>query len=902
MSSSTANSYFTTLFTLFYMRRILLLALSCVLVSTYVSGQIAVDATMTPAQLVQNVLLGGGVTVSNVKYNGVASPATVQVGSGSFTGVGTNLGLAAGLILSTGEVDNAVGPATNFSGDANMTGSDPDLELISAGDITDRAVLEFDFVPTGDSLKFRYVFASEEYPEFICSYNDAFGFFLSGPGISGPYVGNAANIALVPGTTIPVTINNVNNGLNNNPNDPTCPAVNAAFYVDNENGVDVSYDGFTVVLEAFALVQCGQVYHIKLAVGDAGGLFGGDTTYDSAVFLEAGSFTSTGQVTPQLVSGVGVIGTTMMEGCVPVELVFTRQGDLSAPDTISITVSGTATPGVDYSPALPNALIYAADDSLATFVLTVPIDPDGPETIVITVNQVVSCSGSGLTTVYTFNIDSPPVLTATLADIDVTCGDVNVLEPLVEGGLGYYAFLWSTGETTPAISVSPSQTTTYTYTISDSCAVEPLTGSVTVTLPVLDPLVITVTPQIDIPCLETDVVEVLTVSGGNGVYAYQWSQGGNNLPTTQAIVVPAGPPTWYVVEVQEGCGSSVQDSVLVSQAALPPIAITTSGSVIVICPGDTTQLAITEITGGNGVYTIEWTNSSNAVVSTDYTVDVGVPADASYTISVADQCGTQGTAQISTFLPHYQQMQIFTNPDHRICYGESTVAQVSVQGGSGYFFIDWIGQDHTDPILAVQPTEETTYQVQVTDRCGAVRSNEVTVEVEAVYIDIAVNNQGQDDWFLQAATIPRAASYVWDWGDGFKSRANEVGHSFTDLEDHWVYLKVVTPNGCTARDSVLLTAPAHIYFPNAFTPDGDGVNETFGPVGHSIDEFHMVVFNRWGELLYSTEDLLKPWDGKVNGGKVANTGVYVYKYRAAGHYFPATEGYGSVTLIRGTQE
>lgn len=134
------------------------------------------------------------------------------------------------------------------------------------------------------------------------------------------------------------------------------------------------------------------------------------------------------------------------------------------------------------------------------------------------------------------------------------------------------------------------------------------------------------------------------------------------------------------------------------------------------------------------------------------------------------------------------------------------------------------------------------------------------------------------------------------------SRANEVAHSFTDLEDHWVQLKVVTPNGCTARDSVFLTAPAHIYFPNAFTPDGDGVNETFGPIGHSIDEFSMVVYNRWGELLYSTDELLEPWDGKVNGGKMATTGVYVYKYRAEGHYFPSTEGYGSVTLIRGTQE
>ena len=249
--------------------------LLCILAGLIGRAQLVVDVSMSPEELVQNVLLGGGVTVSNVRYNGQLGLTTPQVGSGSFDGTNADLGLAAGLILSSGEVENAVGPASEYSGDTNGTGSDPDLVTISGGDINDRAVLEFDFVPTGDSLKFRYVFASEEYPEWICSYNDVFGFFLSGPGIAGPFTGGAINIALVPNTTTPVGINNVNNGLDNDPNDPVCPAMNPDYYVDNEDGLGVAFDGFTVVLEAFALVQCGETYHIKLAVGDSGGDFGG---------------------------------------------------------------------------------------------------------------------------------------------------------------------------------------------------------------------------------------------------------------------------------------------------------------------------------------------------------------------------------------------------------------------------------------------------------------------------------------------------------------------------------------------------------------------------------------------------------------------------------------------------
>ncbi|HMC98392.1 MAG TPA: choice-of-anchor L domain-containing protein, partial [Flavobacteriales bacterium] len=225
-------------------------------------GQLVVDDTMTPQQLVQNVLLGGGVTVSNITFNGVSNPGTAQEGTGSFTQATGDLGLAAGLILSSGYAPSAVGPSSNFSSDTFIAnGTDPDLESLIGGPVTDMSILEFDFIPTGDTLRFRYVFGSEEYPEWICSYNDAFGFFLSGPGFAGPYTNGAVNIAVLPDGVTPVTINNVNNGLNNDPFDPTCPAANPQYYVDNQVGTTIAFDGFTTVLTAFALVTCGQQYH-----------------------------------------------------------------------------------------------------------------------------------------------------------------------------------------------------------------------------------------------------------------------------------------------------------------------------------------------------------------------------------------------------------------------------------------------------------------------------------------------------------------------------------------------------------------------------------------------------------------------------------------------------------------
>uniref|UniRef100_UPI003750BB1B choice-of-anchor L domain-containing protein n=1 Tax=Flavobacterium sp. TaxID=239 RepID=UPI003750BB1B len=273
------------------MKRILLLFL--ILLFNFSFSQLSVNnTTQTPAQLVQNVLLGSGITVSNVKFNGSAANALlIRDQVGHFTnGVSTNLGIDSGIILATGQAQAAIGP-NNAGGltlaTANPITGDSDLALLTTNTINNKAILEFDFVPIGQNLSFNFVFASEEYPEWTnTGFNDVFGFFLSGPGITGPYTGGAANIALIPSTIVPITINNLNNGGAN-----LGPCEYCAFYVNNGTGVTpalnatIQYDGFTTVIAANAIVQCGMTYHIKLAIANVG-----DNSLDSAVFLQAQSF------------------------------------------------------------------------------------------------------------------------------------------------------------------------------------------------------------------------------------------------------------------------------------------------------------------------------------------------------------------------------------------------------------------------------------------------------------------------------------------------------------------------------------------------------------------------------------------------------------------------------------
>lgn len=240
-------------------------------------AQLVVDTTQTPGSVVENVFLSNGIFVANVTYNGVPM-GTANGAVGSFTAANTGLGIDAGIIMTSGSATNASGPNDETGSTAISTfgvSNDPDLDLLVTSYSYDGSIIEFDFIATGDSLDFVYIFGSEEYEEFVGSaFNDVFGFFVSGPGINGTFTNNAVNIATIPGTSDPVAINTVNAGLN------------SQYFVLNNQVTDIQYDGHTTPLHAsIGGLTIGESYHIKLAVADIS-----DSVLDSGVFLSGSSF------------------------------------------------------------------------------------------------------------------------------------------------------------------------------------------------------------------------------------------------------------------------------------------------------------------------------------------------------------------------------------------------------------------------------------------------------------------------------------------------------------------------------------------------------------------------------------------------------------------------------------
>ncbi|MCI5057230.1 MAG: choice-of-anchor L domain-containing protein [Flavobacteriales bacterium] len=408
--------------------------------------------------LVQNVLAGQGVTISNVNFQGD------QWQMGYFDGSQSNIGLNEGVVLATGDavflegqnnVQNASIPVLGWGGDADLT-------AIAGNQTFDKAVLEFDFVPQGNEILFRYVFGSEEYDEFVCSpVNDAFGFFLSGPGIVGPYNNGAQNIALIPGSNTQVSINSVNNGsVGANGTAFNCISLaNSAYYVSNAGGTTTQLDGFTVVLEARSPVQCGQTYHIKMAIADAG-----DPNWDSGVFLEAQSLKSKEFTMGSSPSNSGAASDTIMqEGCGNNLVTVYRNGSNTEIDTMILNISGSATNGVDYT-GIPDTVIFGIGIDSVQIYFDALIDNIVEGTEIINIGLTSMC-GVTVDSAITLSITDPFTINETI--IDDTCSQnlgsicVNTI-----GGVSPFTLTWSNGSS--ATCIQNLAHGTYDVTIIDS--------------------------------------------------------------------------------------------------------------------------------------------------------------------------------------------------------------------------------------------------------------------------------------------------------------------------------------------------------------------------------------------------------------------------------------------------
>ena len=636
------------------------------------NAQITINNTLyTTNQLVNGVLVptGSGTVVSNVAYQGVYNVSNkYQVGY--FTTATTTLvqmGFTSGVVLSTGNTSDipltlgsdpraAAQMSTGYTstcanGEIRQTGTCPvyinDVDVLAgAYNYFNASILEFDFVPVTNFAQFRYIFGSEEYEDnsgvinYQCSsYNDKFGFLISGPGITGGqgYTNDAKNIArLANGSE--VSINSVNNGVVGSsggaPSAAKCQAANSGWvqnvstaeYLGSIDGTELNGNTRILTAQQNGLTP-GQTYHIKLIVTDVS-----DGAYDAVVYLEAGSFITSSTANAGANQSLCSNSTTLNASAptsgnwsvVSGNASFANASSPSSSvtglsiganvlkwsngtDSATVTVTVNTPPNITPSSTLtltcattPGIISASSNAAGATYnwsgagilfggnTSTPTVNLAGTYSVTVT-NPSTGCSATSSVLVNE-NTTAPNVSLASSGSLTCTTSSVIITASSTTNGATYN---WGSGSNSSTLTVS--STGTYSTTVTDpgnGC-----TASASLTVTSNGGAVNFTHIDSNTTCGSNNGSISVTVTAGNSPYTYNWSNG-NNSPTISNLTAGT-----YSLTISDQSGCSATTTISISSSAINNV--TVSADTSIACSGDSTKVCAT-----SGFSSYQWNNGA----------------------------------------------------------------------------------------------------------------------------------------------------------------------------------------------------------------------------------------------------------------------------------------------------
>ena len=763
-----------------------------------------VTTNSNATQLAQS-LTGPGVTVTNATLN------CAPVASGRFTNANNALGIGNGVVLGTGlvsQIDNPPGfqPSTSNGrpGDANLNAI-----LASQGVLyttNDACALEFDVQVLGDSLKFNYVFSSEEYPEggygniddYVCDINDIFAFFVTGNNPLGGVYTNK-NIATIPGTAPPlaVSINTINDGSEPH-NPPLCYNNFTAFY--NGTVPNIAFDGNTKVLQAKMLTVPCDVYHFKLVIGD-----GSDFVWDSGVFLEAGSFTSI----PVTLASSTILGNgfvNAVEDCVDGLFTFQLDEPLPTDYGIKFQIAGTATNGVDYN-LIQDSITFLAGDTLIQIQI-IPISDgltEGTETVKLYL--INNCTGLPFDSAELSIIDLIP-FSLSISQDSVCAGDTIALHATIAGDDNHLAvYNWTPNNGTVLdidsgyTKVVPTVTRDYyvEYTLGACTKMDTASIFVSTFSMAYD------TSYISCPGANDGGFTALP-SNAMGNVSYLW------LPSmsTDSFVDNLGPDTVIVTTTDQSglaCGT-IKDTLFLVE----PLGLNFNSNVVnVTCFGlDNGVINITNLTP-NTSYTVDIVYMGNPLPQQSFTSNAsGIFSVSNLPPGVYDSIlitnpnsGCFNTIAFTISEPDTLLASIFT-PGVVLCSGGTVDSlSVNVAGGTTPYSYLWNTNATTPTITGVGVG---SYWVTVTDfrgcqasdtfNVGQPNSLAFTLLADSVSCFNGSNGIAYVD-SIGGGTFP----YTFQWGPASGNQTNDTAFNLIT----GTYMLTVTDfNGCQVQQSITI--------------------------------------------------------------------------------------------------
>ena len=933
-----------------------MLCLTCICFYQHTQAQLQITANNNAQALVQK-LLGPGVIVSNVILTG--HPAM----TGFFNNLsGTNINIDSGIVLTNGRAKTigATGPfgmdgdgvtaaidvdafnTWNFPGDADIT-------AIVNEQTFDACVLEFDFLPLGDSIRFNYVFSSEEYTDYSCTeFNDAFAFLISGPGITG-----IKNIALIPNTTLPVTINNINEKF--------C-ALFPQYFINNEPNAFFTHNGHVAVFTAKEKVQTCQTYHLKLVIADVS-----DDDLDSGVFLQAGSFSS---------NAISIINNTqvdsqnnyyLVEGCSTGSFKIKRPHIETSPLNVSLSYAGTAINGVDMQ-LLPTLVTIPANQSEVVVNVIPIIDnlSEGIELIKIYALAGAGCSTNTPTDSTVIQIRDYDTL-GIMPDTAYICKNTSVQLTAYNG---YASYLWDANPTLSSLTIrNPVATpanefTTYYCTANlGTCNGR---DSAFVQWKRLD-----LVSKTAINCKDATTGEIHVDGGPEWTAPVEYSI--NNGPWQSEHIFSNLPVGIYQVKVRDATGCMDSLDIPITQL-FPDFLI--SGTIIqaASCSGLADGSITINLTGGKapyqysidgihyqsshvfnltqGSYTFFVKDSNNCLASQNFIITLlnTVTLDAGFdkticegksiqliTLSNADSFVWQPAATLNNstiqspvaspvattrygvtattgICNRFDSVTVLlkaapvadAGPDVTICFGRNV--QLSGSGGVSYFWSPsaTLNNSRLQNPTTVNLSGTSTYSLQVVDTngCNSIKKDEVMITVTRQ----ALVDAGKDTVLalgqplgLMATDINRAGLVQYEWQPAYGLNNPFIATPVAIPDKDITYTVTArTATGCVATNKIKIQVykGPDIYVPSAFTPNKDSRNDILKAIPVGIRNFdYFRIYDRWGTLVFSTTDPVIGWDGRIKGTD-QSTATFVWMAAGIDYLGKLVKRKGSVIIIR----
>ena len=479
---------------------------------------------------------------------------------------------------------------------------------------------------------------------------------------------------------------------------------------------------------------------------------------------------------------------------------------------------------------------------------TVSSTPTAAGSITYTVN-LTAVNGCTNTISQTIDVISNPTITV---NNPTTCLGVGTV--LTANGAATYS--WSTGATTQTINVGPVTQTVYTVTGTTSgCS-----SSNTATVFISPSLSVTVNS----PVICSGSSTVLIAGGATN---YTWSTG----ETTSSINVSPNSTTIYTV-AGEASGCTGNNTTTVTVNPIPIISVNNA----TLCAGLSTVLTAT----GAVSYTWSTTETTSSINTSPISTTV-------YTVIGTSNAGCSG---VNTATVTVNPVPIVSISSATICQGKTaTLTAIPSLTGGGFV---WMPNGQTTPSITNSPSSTTNYSVLYTlNTCTAIATGSIVVNPIPV-VTLSANSGTINAFESVSIAASGGGTYVWSTGET-SSVINPT------LQNTTTYCATVTSvAGCINSNCITIVVenPSTLSIPNVFTPNGDGTNDMFFTPGNNISSYSLKIFNRWGQMLFSSEELLKGWNGTVNG-QLAPDGVYLYILDAKGADDVVYKKQGHITLV-----